>query len=75
MRFASRSRGPHRTVSDIWPRLAGEFALIADLASQGAAAARHRDARALAATTDHRAWPSSARSAFTTKTANTWTRR
>jgi hypothetical protein len=53
MTFASKSRGPHRTVSDTWQRLAGELAVVADMAAQGAAAARRHDAKALSAITDH----------------------
>jgi hypothetical protein len=48
MPFASKSRAPRRTVSDVWQGLAGNLEVIADLSRQGARAARSHDARALA---------------------------
>jgi hypothetical protein len=41
------------TMLTVWDRLAGEMAVISDLASQGAAAARRHDAKALDAIADH----------------------
>jgi hypothetical protein len=43
----------HRTVADAWQRLAGQLAVAADFATQGANAARRRDAQALSASVDH----------------------
>jgi hypothetical protein len=50
--FASRTRASHRTISDVWMRLAGELAVVADLSTQGAAAARRHDGPALASLID-----------------------
>jgi hypothetical protein len=50
--FALRTRAQHRVVSDVWECLAGQLAVAADLASQGAAAARRQDASALDAFVD-----------------------
>jgi hypothetical protein len=50
--LAPKKRAPHRTVSMAWQRLAGEQAVIAYLATQGAAEARRHDATALNATFD-----------------------
>jgi hypothetical protein len=50
--LAPRKRPVHRTAHTVWQRLAGEQAVIAYLATQGAAEARRRDAKALNATFD-----------------------
>jgi hypothetical protein len=50
--FTSKSRAPHRTLSDPWSRMAGEMAVVADLGAQAAAAARRHDANALGALID-----------------------
>jgi hypothetical protein len=48
-----KPRPSHRTVVDAWQRLAGQLAVAADFATQGAKAARSRDAKALSASIDH----------------------
>jgi hypothetical protein len=50
--LAKKPRADRRTVSTVWLRLAGEQAVIAYLATQGAAEARRHDATALNATFD-----------------------
>ena len=52
MPFASRTRASQRTISDVWMRLAGELAVVADLSAQGAAAARRQDGPALGSLID-----------------------
>lgn len=53
MTYAQKQRAAHRTLSDVWQRLAGQLAVAADIATQGAKAARIRDAHALDALVDH----------------------
>ena len=49
MTYVQKRRLAHRTVvSDGWQRLAGLLACVADIATQGAKAARSHDGRALA---------------------------
>jgi hypothetical protein len=50
--FASRNHAPRRATSDVGMRLAGQLSVVADLSTQGAAAARSQDAPALAALID-----------------------
>jgi hypothetical protein len=50
--LAKKPRADRRTISTAWLRLAGEQAVIADIATQGAAAVRRHDAKALDATFD-----------------------
>jgi hypothetical protein len=52
MPLALKKRAPHRTVADVWMRLAGELAVVADSATQGANAARRHDGPALASLID-----------------------
>jgi hypothetical protein len=52
MPLASRNRAPQRTICDVWMRLAGELAVVADLSAQGSAAARRHDGPALASLID-----------------------
>jgi hypothetical protein len=51
--FTRKFPARHRTVAGAWQRLAGELAVAADFATQGANAARRRDAKALSASIDH----------------------
>jgi hypothetical protein len=51
--FNRNSSASHRTVPDVWSRIAGEMAVIADLATQAAGASRRHDAKALDALADN----------------------
>lgn len=53
MSITRKPRPSHRTIVDPWQRLAGQLAVAADFATQGANAARRRDAKALSASIDH----------------------